>query len=245
MGVHDKFPVQSLDFTELSSMLQGNRNAPFQLRDLPSAEQFDPDAVPEPEPEIQDEAPEPVADLEPTIEELEAKARKMGFTEGYAQGYQQGQAEARTEEDPAALEAMAQMVEARTLFTELARALSDHSETHHTSLRKSVEAAVIALASELAGQQIDFTPESYATKIEELVERVGKSVENTEILLNADDLKVISPCLDHSDALEGCTLRAGEGLARGALDIRSGPNRVCTAFPDAEAAQDPTPEDDT
>lgn len=244
MGVHDKFSAKPLDLSALSSMLQGNRNGGFRQRELPKAEAFDPkpDMPIEEEGEVETIEPEPQVAPEPSLDEIKAQVRKQGFTEGFAQGYQQGQVEAKTEDDPAAMEAIAQMVEARTLFTELARALSDHTETHHSSLRKSVEQAVISLASELAGQQIDFMPEAFATKIEDLVGRVGKSVENTEIMLNPDDLKVIAPCLDHSDALDGCTLKPDPMLARGALDIRSGPNRVRTALPDAESITSGDPE---
>lgn len=244
MGYHSDIPVQKLNLDALSSLLRNNRDSAFRPREFATVK---PDPLPEAhlQPQ-QDSAP---AAPPPDLEEVRAKAHKTGFTEGFAQGYQQGLAEVSVAEpepapepDPALLASAEQMEEARAVFVELSRALVDHTEAHHTSLRQAMERTLIALAGELAGSRIDALPQAYVAKIEDLAGRVGKAVESTVISLNPDDLQAIAPCMDGSDVLSACTLQPDPRLTRGAVDIKSGPNRVQTVLAETD---DASPEADT
>ncbi|MYM53694.1 FliH/SctL family protein [Thalassovita mangrovi] len=237
MGYHSDIPVQKLDLDALSSLLRNNRDSAFRPREFATVK---PDPLPEAP--LQPQASAPAAPA-PELEEARAKAHKTGFTEGFAQGYQQGLAEASAAEpepapepDPALLASAEQMEEARAVFVELSRALVDHTEAHHTSLRQAMERTLIALAGELAGSRIDALPQAYVAKIEDLAGRVGKAVESTVISLNPDDLQAIAPCLDGSDVLSACTLQPDPRLTRGAVDIKSGPNRVQTVLGETDDA---------
>lgn len=241
MGYQKDLTIQKLDIASLNSLVRATRDGGFRRR---AFEQINLDPAPLDEDDTigldqnagaETPAPEPQID----IEALRAQAHKTGFTEGFAQGYQQGQAEAPPADLPDQSDAQVQLDEARRMFTDLTRALVDRSEAHHTSLRVSMEQALIALASELAGQQIDALPQAFAKKVEDLVNRVGKSVEGTQIFLNPEDLAVIHPVLNTTDSLRDCKIEADESLSRGAVDIRSGPNRVQSALPEPTDASIP------
>ncbi|CUH68492.1 flagellar assembly protein H [Thalassovita gelatinovora] len=239
MGYHSDIPVRKLNLESLSSLLRSSRDTEFRPREYASVpdETHTADDTYLPQ---SDAAPAPPP---PNLDEIRAKAHKTGFTEGFAQGYQQGLIEAPTPEpqpepdpDPNVIQSAQQLDEARSIFIDLSRALVDHTEAHHTSLRQAMERTLIKLASELAGSRIDALPQTYASKIEDLVERIGKEVESTVISINPDDLDAITPCLPEADILSDCTLQADIRLMRGAVDIKSGPNRVQTILAETEAS---------
>ncbi|WP_323785407.1 FliH/SctL family protein [Thalassovita sp.] len=238
MGYHSDIPVRKLNLESLSSLLRNNRNTEFRPREYASVPEESGNSD-NPFVHETDTAPAPPP---PDLEDVRAKAHKTGFTEGFAQGYQQGLVEApapdpqpEPQPDPDQLESIEQLEEARAVFVELSRALVDHTEAHHTSLRRAMESTLIALASELAGSRIDALPQTFAGKIEDLVERIGKEVESTVISINPDDLNAITPCLPETDILPKCTLQADNRLMRGAVDIKSGPNRVQTILAETDS----------
>lgn len=240
MGYHSDIPVQKLDLGALSSLLRNSRDPAFRPRQFATVQPDSGTETAQPQPDAPAAPP-------PDLEEARAKAHKTGFTEGFAQGYQQGQAEAAAaapepaadpEPDPALVESAERLEEARAVFIELSRALVDHTEAHHTTLRQAMERTLIALAGELAGSRIDALPQAFADKIEDLVERIGKAVESTVISLNPDDLEAIAPCLEGSDILTNCTLQPDGRLTRGAVDIKSGPNRAQTVLAETETPGD-------
>lgn len=256
MGYHKDMSVQPLDIASINDILRKNRDGNFRPRDFehipadapadaafedsgfaPDMEQADLSGG---EPETPNEP-----EVDPALEAEKAAAHKVGYTEGFAEGYQKGLNEAPDPTPQPNPEAEAHLEDTARLFTDLARSLTDHAEEHHTALRKSMEATLLALASDLAGQQIDALPANFASKVEELVERVGKTVDCTQIHLNPDDLAAIEPTIAGSDVIEGCVLQPDEGLPRGAVDIRSGPNRVQSALPDLENEGLPADWDDT
>ncbi|MDX1779705.1 MAG: FliH/SctL family protein [Thalassovita sp.] len=241
MGYHSDIPVRKLNLDALSSLVRSSRDTGFQPR---AFAHIQPGPMDGSSLQPQQDAPSDVP--APDLEEVRAKAHKTGFTEGFAQGYQQAKAEAAAAPEPApealsdpVLDAsVGQMEEARAVFMELSRALVDHTEAHHTTLRQAMERTLIALASDLAGSRIDALPETYAAKIGDLVERIGHAVESTVVSLNPEDLEAITPCLDNNDVLTDCTLQPDARLARGAVDIKSGPNRVHTVLAETDPAED-------
>lgn len=231
MGFHSDSPIRTLDLDALSSLVRDSRDGAFRRREFASVK---PDPIADAALPQQDAAPATPA---PDLEAERAKAHKTGFTEGFAQGYQQGQAEAAAaapdpapETDPAIAASAEQLEEARAVFMELSRALVDHTEAHHTTLRLAMERSLITLAGELAGSRIDALPQAFAAKVEDLANQIGQAVESTVISLNPDDLAAITPCLADSDMLSDCTLQPDDRLSRGAVDIKSGPNRVKTVL---------------
>lgn len=251
MGFHKDMSVQALDIESINTILRKNRDGNFRPRgfeqlpdDTPADAAMEDAGLGAP---LQQEETAPEPNPTPEAEALQAAAHKTGYTEGFAEGYQKGLAEAPTPEpvDQPSPEAQAHLEESARLFTDLALALTDHAEEHHTALRQSMESTLLALASDMAGQQIDSLPAPFAAKVEDLVERVGKTVDCTQIHLNPEDLAAIEPTLQGSDVIEGCILQADENLPRGAVDIRSGPNRVQSSLPDLDAVGLPADWDDT
>jgi flagellar biosynthesis/type III secretory pathway protein FliH len=265
MGFHKDLSVQPLDIESINDILRKNRDGNFRPR---AFEEVNLDGMPAehiPVGTPADAAMEAAGmgqtiqtrDAEATPDNTapeedaaakEAAARKAGYTEGYAEGYQKGLSEAPAP-DPAPAgpcpEAQAQMEEAARLFTELTTSLTDHAADHHSALRAAMEQTLLTLASDLAGQQIDALPTAFAQKVGELVDRVGKTVDCTQIHLNPEDLSAIEPALTGSDLVEGCVLQADEALPRGSVDIRSGPNRVQSALPDFDDGALPVDWDDS
>lgn len=250
MGFHKDMSVQALDIESINSILRKNRDGNFRPRafeqipeDQPADAAMEENGLGAPvqTEEVAPPEPEPNAELEA----LQAAAHKTGYTEGFAEGYQKGLAEAPEPEPAPAPEAQAHLEEATRLFSDLARSLTDHAADHHTALRQAMEQTLLTLASDLAGQQIDALPAAFAQKVEELVERVGKTVDCTQIHLNPEDMAVIEPSLAGSDIIDGCVLQPDEALPRGAVDIRSGPNRVQSALPEFDDGGLPADWDDT
>jgi flagellar biosynthesis/type III secretory pathway protein FliH len=268
MGFHKDVSVQSLDIDSINDILRKSRDGNFRPRGF---EQIPVDApadaameeaglgVPLQKATVapgagQDTATDTAAttsaaepELSPEEEARQTAAHKVGYTEGFAEGYQKGLAEAPAPEpiiEPAP-EVEAHLEETARLFTDLTRTLTDHAADHHTALRRAMEQTLLTLASDLAGQQIDALPAAFAQRVEELVDRVGKTVDCTQIHLNPEDLAAVAPALKGSDIIEGCILQADESLERGAVDIRSGPNRVQSALPEFEDGGLPADWDDS
>ncbi|MCG7492814.1 FliH/SctL family protein [Thalassobius sp. Cn5-15] len=253
MGFHKDLSVQALDIESINDILRKNRDGNFRPRAFEevSIDDMPAEHIPVGTPadaaleaagvgqpiqtrDADDTAADAPAEEDPAAKE--AAARKAGYTEGYAEGYQKGLSEAPPAQAPAPAgpcpEAQAQMEEAARLFTDLTTSLTDHAADHHSALRNAMEQTLLTLASDLAGQQIDALPAAFAQKVGELVDRVGKTVDCTQIHLNPEDLNAIEPTLEGSELIEGCILQADVALPRGAVDIRSGPNRVQSALSD-------------
>ena len=79
-------------------------------------------------------------------------------------------------------------------------------------LSRSIHAAILKLASQRAGQQIDEMPKNFLARIEALVTSIGQKMAAGKIHINADDYKVMLPYLAdaHFDFVAEPSLARGD-----------------------------------
>jgi hypothetical protein len=79
-------------------------------------------------------------------------------------------------------------------------------------LSRSIHAAILKLASERAGLQIDEMPKNFLTRIEALVTSIGQKMAAGKVHINADDYKVMLPYLAdaHFDFVAESSLARGD-----------------------------------
>jgi hypothetical protein len=83
-------------------------------------------------------------------------------------------------------------------------------------LSRSIHAAILKLASQRAGQQIDDMPENFLVRIEALVTSIGQKMAAGKVHINADDYKVMLPYLADTQF----DFVAEPGLARGDVILK-------------------------
>ena len=173
-------------------------------------------AAPEPE--------EPVIPSIPLSEHQEAleKAETRAFDAGRTAALQEAQ------------EAQANAI---ALLERAARALLSPDPEATADLNAVLEAAVLTLASERAGLQIDQPPAAFLARIEKMAERIGSTAKRPILRLHPDDATAIEPLLTHSDVLSDIKLMPHEGLTRGDIDLRFDGIRLadCLTLPNLPA----------
>lgn len=143
------------------------------------------------------------------------EGHRAGFDEGQAKGMEEGRAAGRAEAS-AQLERAVQAFEAATArLTELAAVDSG-------ALGRSINEAILRLASERAGRAIIDMPESFANRIEALLATIRTVSGQPSIRLNPADLSSIQPLVDTREKLRHCTFVADEALAQGDLSVMIG-----------------------
>ena len=143
------------------------------------------------------------------------EGRKVGFDEGHAKGMDEGRAAGRAEAS-AHLERAIQAFEAATAK------LDELAEIDCGALSKSINDAVLSLASERAGQAIEALPDAFATRIEKLVGTI-RTVSGTPVIrLNAADLAAIAPLVETREKLRHCSFLEDHDMARGDLSVTLG-----------------------
>ena len=143
------------------------------------------------------------------------EGRKVGFDEGYAKGLEEGKAAGRAEAS-AQLERTIQAFEAAT------EKLSMLTEIDSEELAGSIRHAIVALASERAGQAIADLPSGFAARIETLLATVHTVSGEPLIRLNSADLASIAPLIETRDRLKACRFVADDRLAHGDLTVSVG-----------------------
>jgi hypothetical protein len=121
-------------------------------------------------------------------------------------------------ETKAAAEAAAQanLTDKIAAFEAALVALAKPQALQAEDLSRSIHAAILKLASQRAGQQIDDMPENFLVRIEALVTSIGQKMAAGKVHINADDYKVMLPYLadTHFDFV------AEPGLARGDVILK-------------------------
>ena len=121
-------------------------------------------------------------------------------------------------ETKAAAEAAAQanLADKIAAFEAALVALAKPQALQAEDLSRSIHAAILRLASQRAGQQIDDMPENFLGRIEALVTSIGQKMTAGKVHINADDYKVMLPYLadTHFDFV------AEPGLARGDVILK-------------------------
>ena len=139
------------------------------------------------------------------------------FERGKAEGIIAGR-EAGVAETKAAAEASAQanLADKIAAFEAALVALAKPQALQAEDLSRSIHAAILKLASQRAGQQIDDMPEHFLARIEALVTSIGQKMSAGKVHINADDYKVMLPYLADADF----DFVAKPGLARGDIILK-------------------------
>jgi len=139
------------------------------------------------------------------------------FERGKAEGMIAGR-EAGIAETKAAAEAAAQanLTDKIAAFEAALVALAKPQALQAEDLSRSIHAAILKLASQRAGQQIDDMPENFLARIEALVTSIGQKIAAGKVHINADDYKVMLPYLADTQF----DFVAEPGLARGDVILK-------------------------
>ena len=139
------------------------------------------------------------------------------FERGKAEGMIAGR-EAGIAETKAAAEAAAQanLTDKIAAFEAALVALAKPQALQAEDLSRSIHAAILKLASQRAGQQIDDMPENFLARIEALVTSIGQKMTAGKVHINADDYKVMLPYLADTQF----DFVAEPGLARGDVILK-------------------------
>ena len=139
------------------------------------------------------------------------------FERGKAEGMIAGR-EAGIAETKAAAEAAAQanLTDKIAAFEAALVSLAKPQALQAEDLSRSIHAAILKLASQRAGQQIDDMPENFLVRIEALVTSIGQKMAAGKVHINADDYKVMLPYLADTQF----DFVAEPGLARGDVILK-------------------------
>ena len=139
------------------------------------------------------------------------------FERGKAEGMLAGR-DAGIAETKAAAEAAAQanLTDKIAAFEAALVALAKPQALQAEDLSRSIHTAILKLASQRAGQQIDDMPENFLVRIEALVTSIGQKMAAGKVHINADDYKVMLPYLADTQF----DFVAEPGLARGDVILK-------------------------
>lgn len=129
-----------------------------------------------------------------------------------AEAFAAGRAEAEGE-------AQGRLAQATQMLEAAAYALLHPAPDALSVLRADITDAVLRLASERAGLEIDTLPSAFVERIEALADRVHGRAVQPVLRLHPDDLAVIEPLIQGSDTLAAMRILASEDLSRGDVDL--------------------------
>ena len=116
------------------------------------------------------------------------------FERGKAEGIVEGRQFAIAETEAAAkMAAKAELEDVVLAFAKAVDALAKPQAVQADTLAGSIHTAILKLASERAGQQIDSMPKAFSERINALVSSVGKKISEGQVQLNPDDYSLMAP----------------------------------------------------
>jgi len=116
------------------------------------------------------------------------------FERGKAEGIVEGKQFAIAETEAAAkMAAKAELEDVVLAFAKAVDALAKPQAVQADTLVGSIHTAILKLASERAGQQIDSMPKAFSERINALVSSVGKKISEGQVQLNPDDYSTMAP----------------------------------------------------
>jgi len=116
------------------------------------------------------------------------------FERGKAEGIVEGRQFAIAETEAAAkMAAKAELEDVVLAFAKAVDALAKPQAVQADTLAGSIHTAILKLASERAGQQIDSMPKAFSERINALVSSVGKKISEGQVQLNPDDYSTMAP----------------------------------------------------
>jgi flagellar assembly protein FliH len=154
--------------------------------------------------------PAAVAAATPTdaSQPLDPATQERIRAEAYAEGRAAAEAELR-DSLTAAIQALQAAVEA----------ISQPPASATAVLRADIAEAVLRLASERAGHEIDSLPEVFLERIEALADRIHARSSQPVLRLHPDDLAAVEPLIEGSDILSAMRIVAAQDLSRGDVDL--------------------------
>lgn len=139
---------------------------------------------------------------------LDPQAREQIHAEGFAAGRAAAAAEMETR--------MASAVEA---LEKAAHALRHPPTSAVATLRADIAEAVLKLAAERAGLEIDTMPTAFVERIELLAERIHGQATQAVLRLNPDDHAAIAEVIEGSDTLAVMRIVTSAELSRGDVEL--------------------------
>ncbi len=134
------------------------------------------------------------------------------YNEGFSDGVEAGRNEIK--------EALEQKFsEKQNTFESLITKLTKMSAAETKELEADIHAAILSLASERAGIAILEMPENFMTRIEQLMSRLGSSLDSPIIKLNITDLRHIQAAKENSETLSNIRFIEDETLNCGDISI--------------------------
>ena len=116
------------------------------------------------------------------------------FERGKAEGIVEGRQFAIAETEAAAkMAAKAELEDVVLAFAKAVDALAKPQAVQADTLVGSIHTAILKLASERAGQQIDSMPKAFSERINALVSSIGKKISEGQVQLNPDDYSTMAP----------------------------------------------------
>lgn len=129
-----------------------------------------------------------------------------------AEAFAAGRAEAEAE-------AALRLTAATEVLEAVAQALQQPSADVLSALRGDITQAVLHLASERAGLEIDTIPEAFVDRIEELADRIHVRASQPVLRLHPDDLAAIEALIQGSENLSTMRILAAQDLSRGDVEL--------------------------
>lgn len=129
-----------------------------------------------------------------------------------SEAYAAGRADAEAD-------ALAGLSDATRAFEAAAKALLHPAEDALAALRAEITDAVLQIASERAGIEIDAMPAAFVERIEALADRIHSRATQPVLRINPADLSAIETHIAGSDALSMMRIVASEDLQRGDVDL--------------------------
>jgi len=136
-------------------------------------------------------------------------AFERGRSEGIAEGREVAVAETKAVAEAAAQDNLAAAVK---LFEDGLAALAKPQALQAEALSRSIQTAILKLANQRAGQQIDEMPEAFLTRIEKLVTSIGQKMATGKVRINAEDYAAMKPHLQNAafDFVADSTIARGD-----------------------------------
>jgi flagellar assembly protein FliH len=150
----------------------------------------------------------PASEIASDFETVTA-AFERGKAEGMIAGRNAGVAETKADSEAAA---RAELAETIATFEAALVALAKPQALQAEDLSRSIHTAILKLASQRAGHQIDEMPNNFLLRIEALVASIGQKMTAGKVHINADDYRVIFPYLadTHFDFIAETSLARGD-----------------------------------
>ncbi len=156
-------------------------------------------------------------------EAIRIAAEEEGYKRGFEAGLEAARTAEPTPEETAFLEEKEKERQAIIdQFHKVIAAIASPQAIDSSALEEAINASVIELASERAGQVISENPEAFLVRIKKLVDDIKIGTQQVEILLNPSDLAAIKGWVQDKPMPTGWQFLSDEMLANGDMRLKLG-----------------------